>query len=249
MSSGEGRAVQRKKSAEWVKGQPAAGAGAEAADSSGSGAARDARANDAAPGNDYETPEVSAAPTDAPPVAPRTEPPLTLKERQLERERRLAAAAAAAATSGSANGQPLPSALSRSNSLGGPAGGPNGPGGYGSLGASAQQANGRSRRLRQPDAAERDGDGHAHSGGLWSSCQLTTGLNYQQEALLAPLRELLQLGHLSAGVDPRFKTLGTLANGGVSIRESKTLELFGTKLGRGLFAGRDFAKDEPVRSR
>lgn len=246
--------VPRKRVGEWAKGQTAAGATAPAAEapcaphdkgnesSARVGAARAAgmphgQSGDACP---VPPPEAHAV------LAPRTEPPLTLKERQLERERRLAAAAAAAAAAGHADGGgcgPHPSALSQQSSAGSEGVGS----GARTLGVGAQQANGRSRRLRAPDGA--DGDGWCGVGGCDHGFKSGTGLTYQQEALLAPLRELLQLGHLSAGVDPRFKSLGTLANGGVRIRESKTLELFGTKLGRGLFAGRDYAKDEPVCAR
>mmetsp|Transcript_15657 Transcript_15657/g.39856 ORF Transcript_15657/g.39856 Transcript_15657/m.39856 type:complete len:886 (-) Transcript_15657:76-2733(-) len=143
--------------------------------------------------------------------------PLTLQERTKQDSERRAAIAAQAP------------ALGRGSSAGG-------LGGYGA----SQHPSGRERRVRQPEGSCQD----AHAG--LDEDGMGTGLTYQQEALLAPLRELLQLGHISAGVDPRFKSLGTLNNGGVCIRESKTLELFGTKLGRGLFAGRDFVKDEPV---
>lgn len=106
----------------------------------------------------------------------------------------------------------------------------------------------RDTRARTGDDTPQEGLSSAHKGrgAAGSASAPPNGLTYQQEALLAPLRTLLQLGHLSAGVDARFAAYGTLTNGGVAIRESRTLELFGTKLGRGLYAGRDFAKDEPI---
>ncbi|KAJ1629042.1 hypothetical protein T492DRAFT_874112 [Pavlovales sp. CCMP2436] len=156
--------------------------------------------------------------------------PLTLQERTKQDSERRAAIAAQVIDLPAAPSAPIAEHpyLTRSSA-----------GGLGGYGAS-QHPSGRERRVRQPEGSCQD----AHAG--LDEDGMGTGLTYQQEALLAPLRELLQLGHISAGVDPRFKSLGTLNNGGVCIRESKTLELFGTKLGRGLFAGRDFVKDEPV---